>query len=263
MKEPLLPIDSLETNPWLKVCLSLFVLNLIFGYFLTYKPWQANKATTTKQSGLNRDLARLKAKKIPLSQLQAKADELTSLNQRANLLIPADQSRQNFVTEFQGLAAARNLQVLNLNFSSDLDKAKPSPSPTASATAAASKSATAKPEAAKPEAANKQKTGKADPLSSYSIKFEAGLSGDYSGLRALVADLNRSQRLVEIQTIVISGNGELEGLKLTGRIFTKPPVANSENINSDLNIPNLREYFETKNELPAIPAEAKANPFRP
>ncbi len=259
MKEPLLPIENLDSNLWLKVCLSLLVLNLLFGYFLTYKPWQANKANLTKQSELNRDLARLKAKKIPLSQLQSKADELTSLNIKANQLIPVDQSRQNFVTEFQGLAAARNLQVLNLNFSSDLDKAKPSPSPVASAKTDPQAGA----KADKPEASNKQKTGKADPLSAYSIKFEAGISGDYTGLRALVADLSRSQRLVEIQTIVISGNGELEGLKLTGRIFTKPPVAKSENIKSELTIPKLREYLETKNELPAVPVEAKANPFRP
>lgn len=250
MKESLLPVTSPETNIWLKVCLGLIILNLVFGYFLTYKTWQGNQANTTKLSELNRDLARLKAKKIPLSQLQSKSEELTNLNLKANQLVPADQSRQNFVTEFQSLAAQHNLQVLNLNFSSDLDKAK------ATATPAASAKTETKNEPAKPAA-------KADPLSAYSIKFEAGISGDYTGIRALLANLNRTQRLVEVKTIVLSGSGELEGLKLTGRIFTKPPVSTSENIKSEVSIPKLREYFETKSDLPAIPAEAKPNPFRP
>lgn len=191
-----------------------------FGYFISWPMYQEWSTYQTQVTKLDGELKIVKERRAVAKQIEAAATTIHEKATTAKQLIPVQEERESFISEYDALTKNNGVNLAILNF----------------AKAAASAPKPAAGEDADDSAAAQKKTTKKVSNTSTPLLFNSVLIGDYSAIRKVLAELRSTKRYTTVNNLSVGSNDAGVAITLDGQIYTKPEpsIPSSLSVNSSI-----------------------------
>jgi hypothetical protein len=181
----------------------LVVLGIAFGYFVTWPLYQSWQGEQAKIAQLNGQLKSIKERRNYAKEIESAAATIHEKALAAKQLIPIQEDRESFISEYDAVTKQHNVSLAVLNFQK--------PQQTKSAADEKDDSEGAK------KTTKKEVAGGGTPLG-----FTSTLTGSYGDIRAMLISLSRMKRYVAISSVAIISQEAGITTTVDGQIYSAP-----------------------------------------